>query len=173
MNCQFLALLNPHVDRGGFSLYFQYKRAGSLPPGGIITSEDLIPEMIVTHDGSQFSATIRDQGEGTGEITFLRGFRDDLKNTTPLQSVRTEQQSRVLFRWTGDHNSRIVPHAWIGFNGGGVTNFVQITIAHLRDARGGIRTHGPLRDRILSPAPLARLSYPRSKDPVPIVNRRY
>jgi len=61
MNCQFLALLNPHVDKGGFSLYFQYKRAGSLPPGGIITSEDLIPEMIVTHDGSQFSATIRDQ----------------------------------------------------------------------------------------------------------------
>ena len=30
------------------------------------------------------------------------------------------------------------------------------------DARDGIRTHGPLRERVLSPPPLARLGHPRS-----------
>ncbi len=30
------------------------------------------------------------------------------------------------------------------------------------NARDGIRTHGPLRERVLSPPPLARLGYPRA-----------
>ncbi len=33
-----------------------------------------------------------------------------------------------------------------------------------KNARGGIRTHGPLRERILSPPPLSRLGHPRAAD---------
>lgn len=99
MNCQFLALLNPHVDKGGFSLYFQYKRAGSLPPGGIITSEDLIPEMIVTHDGSQFSATIRDQGRERGKSPFS----EDFVMTSRIQPLYNplERNNRAVYSLDG------------------------------------------------------------------------
>lgn len=48
----------------------------------------------------------------------------------------------------------------------GMSNFFHLPITRVSDARGGIRTHGPLRDRILSPAPLAGLGYPRSKSAI-------
>ena len=48
----------------------------------------------------------------------------------------------------------------------GMSNFFHLPITRVSDARGGIRTHGPLRDRILSPAPLAELGYPRSKSAI-------
>ncbi len=51
-----------------------------------------------------------------------------------------------------------------------MSNFFHLSITQNRYARGGIRTHGLLRERILSPSVLAGLTYPRSKDPITIVN---
>ncbi len=44
-----------------------------------------------------------------------------------------------------------------------MSNFFHLSITQNSNARGGIRTHGLLRERILSPSVLAGLTYPRSK----------
>ena len=43
---------------------------------------------------------------------------------------------------------------------------VEVFVRKVNDAGGGIRTHEPLRDEVLSLAPLTRLGDPRSGEPV-------